>query len=165
MEKRFNVYDKSLYEFITSILVKCPKCSKKAYVKSNGISGDENEVKIICLNCGMNRYYSETPTEKVKTSKNGKIIEMRQLIIGGNVDPFFKFALWLQKDLSSGLLWAYNYEHLAFLENHVSAKLRERNINEMQNKSLGSRLPKWITSKKKQSRSLNGIKKLKLSKK
>ncbi len=90
---------------------------------------------------------------------------MRQLIIGGNVDPFFKFALWLQKDLSSGLLWAYNYEHLAFLENHVSAKLRERNINEMQNKSLGSRLPKWITSKKNRAEVLNGIKKLKLSKK
>ena len=161
MKKRFNAYDKSLYEFITNILVKCPKCSKKAIVKSNGINEDENEVKFVCSNCGMTKYYSETLTEKFITSRNGKILEMRHLIIGENVDPFFKFSLWLQKDLSSGLLWAYNYEHLAFLENHVSAELRERNINEMRNKSIGSRLPKWMTSKKNRTEVLNGIQKLK----
>jgi hypothetical protein len=45
-------------------------------------------------------------------------------------------------------MWAYNREHIAFLKLHIEAKLRERNGQELANKSLGSRLPKWMNSKK-----------------
>jgi hypothetical protein len=40
------------------------------------------------------------------------------------------------------VLWAVNVDHLAFLENYVVAKLRERVPN--QNGSVVSRLPKWL---------------------
>ncbi|MEO6133505.1 MAG: hypothetical protein ABIP35_00035, partial [Ginsengibacter sp.] len=46
------------------------------------------------------------------------------------------------------ILWAYNLEHLDFLRGHIEATLRERNGQELLNKSLGSRLPKWMTAKK-----------------
>ncbi len=48
-----------------------------------------------------------------------------------------------------------------FLENHVSAELRNREKSPMRNKSLGSRLPKWMTSKKNRNEILSGIEKLK----
>jgi len=163
MKKRFNAYDKTLYEFITDILVVCPKCEKQAFVKTKGFLSEknENDVKFICPNCGMNKYYSETPTDKFQMEKSGKTYEMRNLIIGGNIDPYFRLPLWLQKRFSDGLLWAYNYEHLTFIENHVSAELRERNVVTNHNRSLGSRLPKWITSKKNREEILIGIKQMK----
>ena len=76
-------------------------------------------------------------------------------------DPYFHQPLWLKSDCGENTLWAYNYEHLDFLERHVEAKLRERNIESIENKSLGSRLPKWITSKKNRELVLKTIKQLK----
>ncbi len=38
--------------------------------------------------------------------------------------------------------------YIEFLKLHIEAKLRERNGQELANKSLGSRLPKWMNSKK-----------------
>ncbi len=57
-------------------------------------------------------------------------------------------------------LWAMNLEHLDFLERYVESDLRERipNIN----KSLASRLPQWIKSKKNRNEILKGISKLRL---
>jgi hypothetical protein len=45
-------------------------------------------------------------------------------------------------------LWARNLEHLAFLEEFVDAKLRERpsRAHGYRNKLLVSRLPLWIKS-------------------
>lgn len=60
----------------------------------------------------------------------------------------FCFPLWLRTDFEGHVLWAYNIKHLDFLRDHIDAKLRERNGQELFNKSLGSRLPKWMTAKK-----------------
>ncbi len=109
----------------------------------------------------MNKYYTETPKDKWTSVRSGIEYEMRNIIIGANIDPYFRLPLWLQKEMPDGLLWAYNYEHLDFLENHVSAELRNREKSPMRNKSLGSRLPKWMTSKKNRNEVLSGIEKLK----
>ncbi|HEV7992903.1 MAG TPA: hypothetical protein VGP25_13815 [Gemmatimonadaceae bacterium] len=58
------------------------------------------------------------------------------------VDPYFGLPLWLQTACCGEVLWAVNVDHLAFLENYVVAKLRERVPN--QNGSVVSRLPKWL---------------------
>jgi hypothetical protein len=44
------------------------------------------------------------------------------------------------------VLWAYNAEHLDFLEEYVRASIREREPN--RNASLASRLPAWLKSAK-----------------
>ena len=163
MKTKFNAYEKTLYEFLSDIYVVCPKCENQAIVRSKGHLRDleEKEIKLICTKCGMNKYYSETPIDKWTSERSGIEYEMRNLIIGTNIDPYFRLPLWLQKEMPDGLLWAYNYEHLDFLENHVSAELRNRENSPMRNKSLGSRLPKWMTSKKNRTEILNGIEKLK----
>ncbi len=162
MKRKFNAYEKTIYEFANNIFVVCPNCGRKAIIKSKGFlqHKNENEVKLVCTECGMNKYYSEKPKDKY-TTKDGTEYKVRNLIIGGNIDPYFSLPLWLQKETPNGLLWAYNYEHLDFLENHINAELRSREGSPIRNKSLGSRLPKWMTSKKNRTEILSGIKKLK----
>ncbi len=64
-------------------------------------------------------------------------------------------------DFEDNTLWAYNVEHLDFLAEHIGAKLRERNGQELLNGSIGSRLPKWMTSKKNREALLKKITELK----
>jgi hypothetical protein len=67
-------------------------------------------------------------------------------------------SLWLKTNCCGNTLWAYNKEHLDFLESYVSASIREQvpNIN----KSLASRLPTWIKSAKNRETVLKCINKL-----
>jgi len=144
-------YQTFVYDFLKlDILVICPNCSNQAVVKSDNFSfrnTDESDVKVICINCGYNKRLLERPTS-ILYSSNKKTITGRYFVIGGAIDPFFYLPLWLKTDFEENILWAYNFEHLNFLREHIEAKLRERNGQELANKSLGSRLPKWMTSKK-----------------
>jgi hypothetical protein len=163
VKPKFNAYEKTLYEFLENIYVVCPTCESQAIVRSKGFlkSNEEKETKLICTKCGMNKYYSETPKEKWTSKGSGIEYEFRTMVLGTTIDPYFRLPLWLQKEMPYGVLWAYNYEHLDFLENHIRAELRNRENSAIRNKSLGSRLPKWMTSKKNRAEILNGIEKLK----
>ena len=70
-------------------------------------------------------------------------------------DPFFGLSLWFVKDVRGHQLWAYNREHLAFLEQLVSATLREKKV--ASNRTLSNRLPKWMLSNKNRSHVLKAI--------
>jgi DNA-directed RNA polymerase subunit RPC12/RpoP len=144
-------YQKHLTEFIKlDIYVVCPYCSKKAIVKPNNSSlkiEDIINTKVVCPFCGFSKMLLEKPTSIIFSSKSQKVIG-RSYVIGAPIDPFFQLPLWLSSDFEGNILWAYNYEHLSFIRGHVEAKLRERNVQEIFNTSLGSRLPKWMTSKK-----------------
>jgi predicted nucleic acid-binding Zn-ribbon protein len=163
VKTKFNAYEKSLYDFVKNIYVICPKCGNQALVKSKGFLYHENEeqIKLICLKCGMNKYYSEKPKDKFISERSGIQYETRNYVYGANIDPFFNLPLWLQKEMPDGLLWAYNYEHLNFIENHIRAELRYRKTTISQSSSIGSRLPKWMSAKKNRNEILNGIEKLK----
>lgn len=152
-----DTYEKKVYDFIKDIDIVCPSCSKKAIVKSDSSLSlfkniDKNLVRLICPNCGYNKLHAEIP-------KNLAIIKWT-FIIGGAIDPYFHQPLWMAQKVGENILWAYNHEHLDFLERHVGAKLRERNNKIIENKSMGSRLPKWLTSKKNRELVLKVIKQL-----
>src|SRR5699024_2318562 len=76
--------------------------------------------------------------------------------------------LWLQTPCCGETLWAYNKEHLDFLEQYVAATLRERTHPDgtlwsqtpARNSTLASRLPAWIKSAKNREAVLKGIGKL-----
>ncbi len=74
--------------------------------------------------------------------------------------PFFLLPLYLRENINKNLLWVYNIEHLGCIENHIKAKIRKHN-EPISNKSLGSRLPKWMTAQKNREVVLKTIKKLK----
>nr|WP_297787075.1 hypothetical protein [uncultured Allomuricauda sp.] len=162
MKKRFDAYGKTLYDFINNIYVVCPHCSKQAIVQSEEFSKRQiqNETKLSCPNCGFNKYYKETPREKW-VSKSGIVHEINDLVVGKNIDPYFKLPLWIQLRMRDGILWAYNFEHLDFIKSHVEAELRYRDATKNLHWSLGAKLPKWMTLKKNRNEILSAIDKLK----
>jgi hypothetical protein len=64
------------------------------------------------------------------------------MTLGDFVDPYFGLPLWLRADVQGRTLWAYNREHLSFLDAYVRAGVRQRAPN--RNASLASRLPRWL---------------------
>lgn len=146
-----NSYQTYLSDFMKfDIFVICPNCNKKAIVKPDEFSlsvSENNSTKVICINCGYSKKLLEKPVSIIYSDKNNKIIG-RQYKIGGGIDPYFYLPLWYSVNFDNHLLWAYNNEHIEFLKSHIVAKLRERNIQEISNQSLGSRLPKWMNTNK-----------------
>ncbi len=144
MENRTkHTYGTALYEFAKNILVVCPNCGGKALVRPNDPDlkvFEIREVKVVCAACGFNKTLDGISHRQDPKQKRGKI-----LVFGAPIDPYFHLPLWLQAEFSGELLWAYNLEHLDFLAAHVGAKLRERNQANAP-RSVGSRLPRWMSS-------------------
>ncbi|GHN02113.1 hypothetical protein WSM22_36020 [Cytophagales bacterium WSM2-2] len=151
LRKKKDSYTTFAYDFLKlDILVVCPSCSNQAIVKPGNFTfrnRDENDVKVICTKCGFNKRLSQTPSSVLYTSI-GKAIVGRHYVMGGGIDPFFHLELWLKTEVEGHWMWAYNFEHLNFLREHVEAKLRERNGQSLTNRSIGSRLPRWMTSRR-----------------
>ncbi len=134
-----HTYRTQLYEFIKDILVICPNRSDKAIVKTGNFQTmkfEIQEVRVVCIQCTYFKTLDRVP------------MKGKQLIFGAPVDPFFHLPVWFQATFEGELLWAYNADHLDFLADHVGAKLRERNGFKFNVKSIGARLPRWMTSKR-----------------
>lgn len=125
-------YDKFLGEFAGLIYVVCPTCHQRAIVENPQMSS--GAYRITCSHCGFSRV-----TNAFQFSRISRVTV---------ADPYFGLPLWLTTRCGNNQLWAYNYEHLRFLREHIEAQLRERNGLAMRNQSLGSRLPKWMLTKK-----------------
>ncbi|WP_088068111.1 hypothetical protein [Gottfriedia luciferensis] len=117
--------------FYNQILIECPQCKKGTRITW---VANKSKQKLVCQKCGI-VYVSNSISN-----------------IGGEE------SLWLQTHCCGKTLWAYNKEHLDFLENYVRASLRER-VPKI-NSSLASRLPNWIKSAKNREEILKGITKL-----
>lgn len=145
-----------IYEFYDEFLVVCPKCERMAKVlideaefeklSKRKIDKFRNQYfaprRLICLSCLHRDFWKGN-----------------QVAVGGNVDWYFRFPLWLQISCCGETLWAYNLKHLEMLEGYVGAKLRER-TNKGRSSFL-SKLPKWIKSAKNREEILKAIGKLK----
>jgi hypothetical protein len=68
------------------------------------------------------------------------------LTIGIPKDPYFGYSLWLQENFKSFIFWAYNYEHLDYLDSYKKSKLRER--NNRTGWTLVEKLPSFIKEAK-----------------
>jgi Zn ribbon nucleic-acid-binding protein len=124
MSTRFRDYSTHLYQFAQMVLVQCPlcnRCARSIYIQDRSIW------QVTCIHCG----YAKTNRGKTKN-------------YGGAVDPVFNLPLWLQAPCCHGVLWAYNADHLDFLEQYVQATLRERQGSKGDHHSIAVRLPRWM---------------------
>jgi hypothetical protein len=143
-ERSKNAYHTQLYQFAKDILVVCPSCATRALVQTgefSALKAPHHDIRVVCSSCGFNKTLHKVPVRQDEKQKRGTM-----LIFGAPIDPFFHLPLWLQADFSGNTLWAYNLEHLDFLAQHIGAKLRERNVGPRMGRSLGSRLPRWMTA-------------------
>ncbi len=144
-QNRFQDQNLRLTDFQQEVLVVCTQCAKKAIVKVNY---EEEKVRLFCENCGYNK---ERPTT------------LTVFAVSGNwklpAHQYFGTALWLQHSFKTEVFWAYNYEHLSYLENYIAAELREHKYRS--HFTLLEKLPKFYHEAKNRESLLKIIKKLK----
>jgi|SRR5579859_6628962 len=153
----------TLEDFVETIYVRCPRCHQRAQVKR--LSSDEemiladdsghhgsgrfqrsfNARKLSCLHCSYTRLWKGKAQQR-----------------GGPYDWYFRLPLWLQTPCCSDILWAFNEEHLRFLESYVTAKQRIKFHAEgrIRNGTMASRLPAWMKSAKNRDEVVKGIARL-----
>lgn len=144
--------DRRLYAFHGETLLVCPACARLA-LSSTVNPGDTDWFaprRLVCASCGHSRSWVSSSIERRWRSDPVR-------------DDFFDLPLWLQTRCCGEILWAYNTDHLAFLEAFVGARLRERRRSEKfgwSNGALMSRLPLWLKSRKNREEVLAGIARL-----
>jgi hypothetical protein len=154
-------YQTFIYAFADSVLVVCPQCEQAANVTSNSFRTrglKDKAASLVCSSCGYNKRLSYKPTS-IRYSLRDKVTRGKVVVIGAPIDPFFHLPLWLRANVRGNELWAYNHEHLTFIYDFVESKLRERRPGNFNN-SIGSKLPRWMTSKSNREDVLKAINKM-----
>ena len=148
---RFQDAGQTIYDFGDEFLVHCPRCGRRAKVAPVAAAAESGAAALfsphrcVCLACGFIQEW------------RGK-----RLSIGRDaVDWYFGLRLWLQTPCCGHILWAYNAEHLAFLEAYIQATLREQRSVPNRNRALTSRLPLWMKRRQNRADVLKGIARLK----
>jgi len=157
MSERFSNHQ-SILDFIGRFLVVCPQCSSRALVRR----GDKGEIVLTCPTCGYARTDSKQKSAIAFASSPAAFGD-GTVGVGVAVDSYFHIPLWLQTPCCGEVLWAYNEEHLAFLEAFVMAKQRTSVLGEhgWSNQSLMNRLPLWMKLAKNRDEVLRCLEKLK----
>lgn len=126
----------------------CPKCHQQAIARLND---EAKEARLQCVHCG----YSKSASKCVEYAE-GKFAELKQA-------PHFYFDvdLWFSHSVKGDKFWAYNLAHLQYLEDYISAKLREH--RDRTHFTLLEKLPKFYHDAKNREALLKIIKKLKTS--
>jgi hypothetical protein len=139
-------------DFINEMWVICPRCSQCAIIRNRDFRSTDQFAprRLVCTKCPHVADW-----------------DGREMAFWHSkpADPFFGYELWLRESCCGDTLWAYNPTHLQFLSDFVGATERKRSRNEdygWSNKSLASRLPKWMQSAKNRKAVLKSIRKLEL---
>jgi hypothetical protein len=145
MTSRFQDQNKTPRDFYNEVWVVCPPCENKAVAKAN-IEG--NQVRLYCEHCGYNKQKST----EICISGTKAILEMP-------ASSFFNADLWLLASFKNDVVFAFNGEHLNYLENYISANLREH--KDRSHFTLLEKLPKFYHEAKNREALLKIIQKLK----
>lgn len=117
---------------------------------------------MVCPRCGE----CATITNRVLCPSCAYVRELnpRHISYSLKLGVYQDYPLWLKISCAGGMLYAFNYEHLTWLENYVRATLREKRRNPYTgwfHQAASTRLPLWIKSAKNRREILHGIEKLK----
>ena len=145
MSSRFQDQNKTIQDFYNEVWVVCPSCDKKAVAK---VIEENNQVSLYCKHCG----YNKKKSTEIYISGTKDILEMP-------AHRFFDTELWLQASFKNEMFYAYNDEHLTYLENYISANLREHKGRS--HFTLLEKLPKFYHEAKNREALLKLIQKLK----
>ncbi|MFO0987988.1 MAG: hypothetical protein U1F37_11585 [Alphaproteobacteria bacterium] len=139
-----------LAAFLDEVLVVCPRCAGPAVSKRRDPAARDTLAprRLVCRRCGH-----------LQESRPPAIAGLARL----GHDDYFRLPLWLATPCCGELLWAFNARHLAALEAYAAADLRERRRDPAQgwsNRSMASRLPKWVKAAKNRAEVGRGIARL-----
>jgi hypothetical protein len=143
MPRRFSDDGHSIYSFMGRALVRCPRCGKCASVRGKLWEPGRLTCPFCALAQELGRFTFHVSTADIR---------------------IFDVPLWLQRSCCGQVLWALNWQHLAFIEGYVGATIRiHRGTRNglSHNKSLGQRLPRWLLAAKNRGEVLRCIRKMK----
>ena len=172
MSNRFKDKNYVLYDFINELHLVCPECNHKLIAKNNP---ESYKSTIACTNCGFRTVSENKVIElSIKTFCNncGEKIKFSQIVnerkdyinircnacnASHKFEPkiseynsFYviieKYGLWYTENFRGNHFWAYNDDHLKYIENYIKAGLRQRH-NRL-GVTLVERLPKFVKSAK-----------------
>lgn len=172
MTNRFQDQNLTIEDFKKEVHIYCPECHKKAIIKNDK---QTLKSFIACTNCSFrhtedNRVmelhfsaYCNTCGEKITYSKH--VHEKQDHVIircpscktshtfVPKVSEYYsvdqvldKYTFWYSENFKGNRFWAYNKDHLEYIEQYVKADLRERH-----NRKAGTmveKLPDFIKSGK-----------------
>ncbi len=156
---RFQSSNETLLDFGHEFLVVCPRCKGRAVVRDRGASEDAaRRIALTCPHCGLAQFWEQAGPGMLMAADTSKY-PPGVVAMGGPVDWYFHLPLWLQTPCCGETLWAYNADHLAFIEDFVGAGLREhrRGAHGWRNQALAQRLPKWMTRAGNRDEVLRGV--------
>ena len=143
---------KHLSDFQGDILVRCPRCHACAHLLAlQRPDGMHRGHRFVCRSCAHFHEWDLDSDGCIPLPASGPRL-------GG-----FGLDLWLATPCSGETLWAYNREHLQFLEDYISARLRTHSRHPehgWSNSSIQSRLPRWMLARSNREAVLHGIEKL-----
>jgi hypothetical protein len=141
---RFRDQQWTVHHFAEEFLVRCPRCDAGARVAPFATDEETGRSwRVVCSACGYVRD-KDPRCSHWHLGRGDRVIR----------DPYFDLPLLLQTGCCGGkLLWAYNLDHLAFLEAFVAARLRERSDavragDGYRRMSMIAKLPAWLKSAK-----------------
>ena len=154
-----SLWNFDLWNTADSFWVVCPGCTSRATVDPE----THHDVRFVCVQCGRSEIWQNRGRGAVLFARHAASFSPGTIGIGAAVDWYFHYPLWLQTSCCGEVLWVYNLAHLAWLRQFVQAKQRTRVYNPehgWSNRSVASRLPKWLKLAKNRDAILRAIDKL-----
>ncbi|MBF7090105.1 hypothetical protein IUY40_00930 [Flavobacterium sp. ALJ2] len=141
-----------VYRYIAYGKAHCNHCFEKYEYESQLLKEKPEKYKAKCPHCNFQEEWKPKTKEVLQNSKvNDGLV----------TDTWYNLPLWFQKEVDGELFWAYNQEHIDYLERYIGADLRERNSKINYSSSLVSRLPKFVKEAKNREKLLKIIEKWK----
>ncbi|MER6340767.1 hypothetical protein [Streptomyces tendae] len=152
---RFRDPRSTKYDFLVSVLVRCPGCAKAAHVVTAPAPAPAGRHdrglfaprRLICRSCGTSKQWS------------GRGVALHRDPHKPAADPYFDIPLWLQTETRHGWVWAYNLEHLDLIRRFVQASLRDGIPwhDHGRKMTVVARLPAWMQHAKNRDEVLRAI--------
>lgn len=130
----------------------CMNCREPYEFRSQAFKKKPMLYKTKCPHCN----FQEEGKPKV-----AEITEESKLNDGLMREWWYNLPLWFQKEFDNEIFWAYNPDHIDYLERYIGAGLRERNSKANYTSSLVARLPKFVKAAKNREKLLKILKKWK----
>lgn len=125
--------------FSSEVLLRCPRCNSLAVSRTFDPETQDwfAPRRVTCTSCSYSKLWQGRAVGRARGQDA--------------MDDYFHLPLYLQVQCTQGPLWAYNQDHLRYMQAWLESPLRARRKDPQfgwANGSFLSRLPRWIKSAK-----------------
>jgi ssDNA-binding Zn-finger/Zn-ribbon topoisomerase 1 len=122
--------------FSVTLNCHCSHCAAELKVDMKNVNEKKDSIAVRCSNCGKTeRYEPRNESQEWYFKGTGKPSE-----------GYFGLPFWLVENFRGNNFLAFNYKHLEYLKQYISADLRER--NNRTHWTMVEKLPVWMKSAK-----------------